>query len=228
MIECHDLSVTLDQTTCLESINLSMSSTGITTIVGPNGAGKSVLLKTLAGLQAPSSGSITLSVKEVGWVPQSPVLLDRSVYDNLVLPLNLNGITDAQNLAQAALDWANIHTLGHSYALRLSLGQQQLVALARAWALKPKLLLLDEPCASLDPQRQQHVENLLRELSQQGCKIVMSSHLLSQAERLADDVVFLDDGRLVIHTSQAAFFDAQSLQVQPTIRERIEAFIRYA
>lgn len=209
---------------CLRDIDLSINAEGITVIVGPNGSGKTVLLRLLAGLLAPSSGRrhcsntfLSMTYPHISWVPQTPVLLDRTVLANLLLPLQANHIDNAHERAHAALAWANITSLSALPAVTLSTGQQQLLALARAWSLTPHVLLLDEPCANLDPHRQQHVEQLIQQLSNEGCKIVMSSHHLSQAQRLADDVVFVSSGHIVAHTSSHRFFAGTHLsQETPT------------
>lgn len=235
MVKGQSLELILNNRPCLQSIDIDISHNGITAIVGPNGAGKSIFIKVIAGLLTPSAGYIKTSVPSVGWVPQSPVLLDRSVRKNIELPLQTNKTDHVNRRTDAALAWANIEKLADLPARSLSLGQQQLVALARAWALEPQLLLLDEPCASLDPQRQQHIEQLLLALNQEGCKIVMSSHLLSQTKRLAEDIIFLDSGQLITHCRNSDFFNYDGnatadnkAGITPAIRQQIEAFIQYA
>ncbi len=246
MIHCDQLGLRLGQQARLQDINLHIDAAGISVVLGANGAGKTLLLKLVAGLLAPTTGHLRITHPHihspiVTWVPQTPVLLDRSVRDNIALPLyTQDKATVAQRVSQA-LAWANIDDLAHLPALTLSTGQQQLVALARAWAIEPQLLLLDEPCANLDPNRQQHVEALIQQLSAEGCKVLMSSHHLSQVKRLASDIVFLDQGSVhqasvATHMSVEDFFNHmlgdhdtnRTETIDQGTAEAIRAFIQYA
>lgn len=243
MINVQHLSLQLQQQTCLHDINVEISSQGISMIVGANGAGKTLLLKLIANVLKPTKGriDITLPITDtiervitpaITWVPQTPVLLDRSVVDNIALPLHRLSKHFINTRVNDALDWANIHDLREQPALSLSTGQQQLVALARAWALQPRLLLLDEPCANLDPSRQQQIERLILQLNANGCKIIMSSHQLSQIQRMANDIIFLASGRLLIHTSTSEFFtmgNAKKTNMNNNaVKQGIREFIHYA
>ena len=247
-INLHDISITLNKKVCLDSINLTIEHEGISMIVGANGAGKTLLLKVIAGLLPINTGTLTSSgftdqaqtIRQT-WVPQTPVLLDRSVRENILLPLHHQSKSHSTILSSPksiytervnqALAWADIEALGEENTYVLSTGQQQLVALARAWALSPQLLLLDEPCANLDPNRQQHIEKLIKQLSHQGCKIIMSSHQLSQAKRIASDIIFIDAGTLITHTSVVDFFSDQQKKnpknMTPEARKKVHDFIQY-
>lgn len=233
MLNLQALNLTINQTPCIHELTMSINNTGTSVILGSNGAGKTLLLKLCAGLLPPSGGTIScrpqLHYPDITFVPSQPVLLDKTVYQNILLPLHCNHIEPAKERALAALSWANIQDLSNTPALNLSIGQQQLVALARAWALQPTLLLLDEPCANLDPNRQQHIETLIRQWANSGCKIIMSSHNIAQAQRLADDIIFMESGRLVTYTAAEYFFQpTPKAPLTPAIAEKIEHFIRYA
>jgi len=180
-------------------------------VLGPNGAGKSVLLRLCHGLLAPTSGSIragnrAASTERTAMVFQRPVMLRRSALANVAYPLDLPRGA-AKQKASALLGRVGLPHLGGRPSRRLSGGEQQRVALARAWALDPEILFLDEPTASLDPAATRAVEEIVREIAASGVKIVMATHDLGQARRLAGEVVFLHAGRLVEHAPSAQFFD---------------------
>ncbi len=248
MLNIQNASITFDNRFCLQDITLTVPDTGISVIVGANGSGKTLLIQLCAGLLEPSLGVIKRPTENhltsndktfihTTWVPQTPVLLDRSVFENIALPLRAAKHPHIKQRVTEALEWAKINSLALSQATTLSTGQQQLVALARAWALAPRILFLDEPCANLDPERQQHVEQLIYQLNQNGCKVIMSSHQLSQAKRIADDIVFLDHGQLVTHMPSSQFFSPSidppthskgKTLIPPRTLEKIQAFIQYA
>jgi tungstate transport system ATP-binding protein len=181
-------------------------------IIGPNGAGKSVLLRLLHGLLAPSEGRVRWGGAEAArrqaMVFQRPVLLRRSVRENALYPLKLAGVGRAERAgrAAAALAMVGLSALAERPARRLSGGEQQRLALARAAALAPEILFLDEPCASLDPAATRAVEEIVATLAARGTRIVMTTHDLGQARRLAGEVAFLHRGRLLEHAPAATFF----------------------
>jgi tungstate transport system ATP-binding protein len=186
-----------------------------TVVLGPNGAGKSLLLRLCHGLIRPSSGLILWRDMRVdaarrfqAMVLQRPVLLRRSVAANIGYALSVHGVPRRQRrvLASQALEQAGLLDLAARSARVLSGGEQQRLALARAWALKPQVLLLDEPTANLDPAATQAVETLLEQVYKTGTKIIMTTHDLGQARRLADEVLFLHRGRLLAHAPAAEFF----------------------
>ena len=186
-----------------------------TVILGPNGAGKSLLLRLCHGLIQPSSGTITWTGAEPStrrrsqaMVFQRPVLLRRSAAANIRYVLSLQGVPRRQRrtMVAEALEQAGLLSLAERPARILSSGEQQRLALARAWALKPQVLFLDEPTASLDPAATQAVEALLERIHHTGTKLLMTTHDLGQARRLADEVLFLHHGQLVEQAPASAFF----------------------
>ncbi|MCA3438441.1 MAG: ATP-binding cassette domain-containing protein [Rhodobacter sp.] len=196
----------------LSNVSLTLEAGSPSIIVGPNGAGKSVLLRLLHGLLTPSTGRVLWAgdaARRQAMVFQRPVLLRRSVLANAVYPLKLAGITAAEreSRARAALEMVGLAALADRPARRLSGGEQQRLALARAAALSPEVLFLDEPCASLDPTATRAVEEIVGTLAARGTKIVMTTHDLGQARRLAGEVLFLNRGRLREQTPAAAFFN---------------------
>lgn len=199
----------------LAGIDLELGDEGITLVLGPNGAGKSVLLRTICGLVEPSSGVLAWG-RDGGLRPQQgvmmvfqrPMMLRMSVLDNVVLGLKPLGVAGAERRRRglAMLERVGLADRAGDSARQLSGGEQQRLALARAWLTKPRLLLLDEPTASLDPSASAAVERIIREIRTDGTRILMVTHNLGQATRLGDDIVFMAGGRVCEHTPVRAFF----------------------
>jgi len=179
-------------------------------VLGPNGAGKSVLLRTLHGLIAPTAGTVSWSrpVRQA-MVFQRPVMLRRSALANLRYALAVNGVTEPERTsrATAALARVGLEKIADRPARVLSGGEQQRLALARAWALRPGILFLDEPTASLDPGATAEVERVIASIAAEGTRLVMTTHNLGQARRLADEIVFIHAGRAAERTAADRFFD---------------------
>lgn len=197
----------------LDGLDLELDGEGISLLLGPNGAGKTVLLRLLAGLLQGDGGSIDWagSVRPTGrlaMVFQQPMLLRLSVRTNVefaLRPLVPSGRERRQRTEEVLARVGLAHRAGDSARL-LSGGERQRLALARAWAVRPNLLLLDEPTASLDPSATEAVERIIREIRTEGTRVLMTSHNLGQAMRLADDILFLADGRIQEHAVAARFF----------------------
>ncbi len=214
-IVCTGIRVEHNGTAILRDVDLMLERGACTLVLGANGAGKSTLLRVLHGLLAPSAGSITWGGAPTrpdrqAMVFQRAVLLRRSAAANIRYALQLAGVTgaEADDRIDEALGEVGLLALASRSARVLSGGEQQRVALARAWALRPEVLFLDEPTASLDPKATRAVESIVRGIHARGTTIVMSSHNLAQAKRLADRVVFLDEGRLVEASPADRFFSA--------------------
>lgn len=197
-----------------------------TVILGPNGAGKSVLMRLCHGLLAPTSGAISWRGAGNGrnrqaMVFQRPVLLRRSALANVVYGLKLAGVSPRERELRArdVMDAVGLAGVADRPARVLSGGEQQRLALARAWALGPEVLFLDEPTANLDPVATREIETLIGQIHAGGTKIVMTTHNLGQAKRLGDEILFLDQGRLVERAPVDRFF------TRPASAEA-EAFIR--
>jgi len=199
----------------IDTLNLSLGAEGITVVMGPNGAGKSVLLRLLHGLIAPSAGHISWNgvrldpevAQRHALVFQKPVLLRRSVAANIDFLLHARGIRDP-DLRRKTLERVGLQDMSHHPARRLSGGEQQRLALARALVTSPEVLMLDEPTANLDPAAVQLIERIVKDSAARGTKILFVTHDIGQARRLADDVVFLHKGRLTEHSRADRFFDA--------------------
>ena len=199
----------------LEDLRFRLEAGPLTVVLGPNGAGKSLLLRLAQGLLRPSAGRIAWNGQPVAAVRrdvalafQRPVLLRRSAVANVAYPLKLRGVSGPERRRRTAeaLERVGLSALAERPARVLSGGEQQRLALARAWASEPAALLLDEPTANLDPAATRAVEEIVGAFKSAGTKIVLTTHDLGQAKRLADEVLFLHRGRLVEQTPAAIFF----------------------
>ncbi len=198
----------------VDGVDLMLSDGGVTVIMGPNGAGKSLLIRLLHGLLEPQAGQITWNGQQAGeatrarqaMVFQKPVLLRRSVVANVDFVLRLKGRRDA-GMRDGLLDRAGLLAKARQPARALSGGEQQRLAMVRALACQPEVLFLDEPTASLDPASTQAIEEMVRDARKDGVKILLVTHDVGQARRLAHDVVFIHRGRVAEHSPAASFFD---------------------
>ncbi|WP_442489772.1 energy-coupling factor ABC transporter ATP-binding protein [Halomonas litopenaei] len=198
--------------TLLGPLSLNLDGHRRTLVMGPNGAGKSLLMRLAHGLLQPTSGRLVWegSAPRQAMVFQRPVLLRRSALANLEYALAVQRVPRRQRLERAreALARFGLEALARRPARVLSGGEQQRLALARAWLLSPEVLFLDEPTSALDPAAIRAVEAAIDDFHRQGVRIVMTSHDLHQARRLADEVILLHHGRLVEQSPAATFFDA--------------------
>ncbi|MCB1926116.1 MAG: phosphate ABC transporter ATP-binding protein [Gammaproteobacteria bacterium] len=212
--EVHDLVYEAGGKRLIDSIDLQIPRDTRTVVMGPNGAGKSVLLRLLHGLLRPSRGEIRWNGRPLddalrrdqAMVFQRPVLLRRSVAANIRFVLKLHGRADDHEIARI-LEEVGLADLARQPARMLSGGEQQRLTLARALATTPRVLFLDEPTASLDPASTTAIEAIVQRAHERGTKIVFVTHDLGQARRLADDVLFLNKGRVAEHSPAHTFFD---------------------
>ncbi len=202
----------------IDGIDLTLLPGARTLVLGPNGAGKSLLLRLLHGLIRPSAGRVTWNgrpadagiLRRQAMVFQKPVLLRRSVAANIDYALKVRGLPRAERNPRVAemLRTADLGDLAASPARVLSGGEQQRLSLARALSTRPEILFLDEPTASLDPGSTQAIEQLIDAAAANGTRIVMVTHDLGQARRLADEVVFIHRGRVAERTAAFRFFQS--------------------
>jgi tungstate transport system ATP-binding protein len=199
----------------IDDLTLTLDSGARTVVLGPNGAGKSLLLRLCHGLLRPTAGSIRWTRddparlrREQAFVFQRPVLLRRSAAANVAYALAVAGVPRAerQDRVSMALAQVGLGYLAGRPARVLSSGEQQRLALARAWALEPKVMFLDEPTANLDPAATRAIEAVIAAMHERGVKIIMTTHDLGQARRHADEIVFLHQGRLIERADATRFF----------------------
>jgi len=199
----------------VDGVTLTLDAAARSVIIGPNGAGKSVLLRLCHGLLQPTAGRIRWNAPELPGAPrrqamvfQRPVLLRRSAFANVVYGLSVGGVATGarEERAREALHKVGLAALASRPARVLSGGEQQRLALARAWALKPAVLFLDEPTASLDPGAAYEIEKIVTAMHDGGTKIVLVTHNLGQARRLGDEILFMHQGRIAERAAAKDFF----------------------
>ncbi len=217
LLQLHEASVRFGAVTALQGVNLDLRRGEGLALVGANGSGKTTLLRLLHGLLPCTEGSCSrLPLQPEGRLPvaamlfQKPFLMNLSVRHNLLLGLALRGVPRSERQARCntALQRVGLTHSAARAARSLSGGQQQRLALARAWALQPDILLLDEPTASLDPSAKREIEALIGTVAAAGVTLVMSTHNLGQVKRLARRVVYLEAGRVVVDLPVEEFFNA--------------------
>jgi len=207
-VSFESVSLRIGETEIVRDLTLSFAPGAPTVLLGPNGSGKSTLIRLAMGLVAPTSGRVSWGGRDapgerLAMVFQRPVMLRRTAAANVAYALPARD--DAR--VRALLDRVGLAHLADRPARKLSGGEQQRLALARALARDPEILFLDEPTASLDPAATKAVEDIVRAVAASGVKIVMATHHIGQARRLAGDIVFLARGRLVERADAARFFD---------------------
>ncbi len=235
LFELSQAEVRYRKVQALSGVNLSIAAGESVALVGANGSGKSTLLRLLHGLVSPTTGQCQRDAQATqAMLFQRPFMLRTSAQNNVALGLWLRGVRWSAARAQAldALARVGLAPLAARQARTLSGGQQQRLALARAWALKPDVLLLDEPTASLDPHAKREVEQLIAEFTQRpipgavpahSMTLIFASHNLGQVKRLASRVVYLEGGRVLADLPVKAFFDHDHLR---SISEAADLFVR--
>jgi tungstate transport system ATP-binding protein len=227
-LELDSVSLEIGGHLILDRISMRLERGPRTVILGANGAGKSVLLRLCHGLIRPTAGRIVWHgargrdpARRQAMVFQRPVMLRRTALGNVAYGLKLARVPRRERAARARemLNRIGLAHVADRAARVLSGGEQQLVSLARAWALEPEILFLDEPTASLDPNMARAVEAIVAAINDAGTKIVMTTHNMGQARRLAEEILFLSQGRLLAQATAAEFFARPST---PEAREFIK------
>jgi tungstate transport system ATP-binding protein len=222
LLRLSDASVRFGTVQALKQVALDVHRGDFIALVGANGSGKTTLLRLLHGLLSHQGRRELADAKLVqAMVFQKPFVLRLSVWNNLRVALWLAGVPAADRAARAeqALQRVGMAGLRDRPARALSGGQQQRLALARAWAVRPQILFLDEPTASLDPSAKNEVETVLAAFAAEGMTLVMSTHNLGQAKRLATRVVYLERGEILLDQPTARFFSEQ-------VEGRAELFLK--
>ena len=209
--------------TILQDIDLTLNPEGFTIVMGPNGSGKTTLLRLMHGLDRARNGRVDWAIDNIqararqAFVFQTPVMLRRSVLGNIAYPLQLRKMSRRQ-AREVAMRWVESVELADRADLEahlLSGGERQKLAIARALITDPEILFLDEPTTNLDGSSMREVETIIRSANDRGTRIVMTTHDIGQARRLASEVVFLNKGRICEHQPAQKFFaDPQSEAAQ--------------
>jgi tungstate transport system ATP-binding protein len=226
LLELRGVDVRFGPVPALSRIDLRVKAGERIALIGANGSGKSTLLRVLHGLLRPARGSLQVHGDTVqAMLFQRPFVLRTSALNNVALALWLRGTPwrAARDRAMAALARVDLSDVAGRHARALSGGQQQRLALARAWALQPGLLFLDEPTSSLDPHAKREVESLMAGFAEAGMTLVFASHNLGQVKRLASRVVYLEHGRVLADLPVEFFFDRTLL---PTVSRAADLFVK--
>ncbi len=202
----------------LSELSFELGAEGCTAVLGPNGSGKSLLLRLCHGMLQPTAGSVRWgsatpahAAAVQAMIFQSPALLNRSVRANIDYALKVRRMPpkDRRHIVAEAMERCGLEAVARRNALVLSGGERQKLAIARAWATRPKALLMDEPTSELDPRATREIEGMIRLIAGQGVRVIMATHDMAQTRKLADDVLFLDGGRLQAHLPTREFFQYQ-------------------
>jgi len=219
-IKLDDVSLLAREVTILDRVSLILGAGQPTVLIGPNGSGKTSLLRIAMGLTPPSRGRLTWNGREDvppthrAFLFQRPAMLRRSTAGNIRYALAAAGVPRGERDARLAelVNLVGLTGLEQRAARRLSGGEQQRLALARALAKQPQILFLDEPTASLDPAATKSVEDVIRTVTAQGIKVVISTHDLGQARRIGGDTVLIHHGRIIESTDSETFFNNPQTQ----------------
>ena len=213
-IKVKKLNFEKGQRKLLTDISCEIKAKGITIILGPNGAGKTLFLKFLHGLISNSSSEVTFANKTLNtsirkqqsMVFQSPILLRRSVFKNISFALQQRTKIINKEKILKVLKRVDLLNLVNENAILLSGGEKQRLSLARAIVTLPKVLFLDEATSNLDPYSIQIIEKIIKEVNKQGTKVIAVTHDLLQAKRLANDIIFINKGKVLEFTAAKIFF----------------------
>jgi ABC-2 type transport system ATP-binding protein len=196
----------------------------VVAVIGPNGAGKTTLLSILAGIQPPTSGTVSRGPREVGWVPQSPAVYTKlSVAENLRLFARLEKVADPDAAVAAMLEQTGLAERADDELGTLSGGNRQRVNIAVGLLADPPVLLLDEPSSSLDPRQRERLWEFIGALAARGTAVVFSTHNVGEADRYADRVLVLADGEALFTGSPTDL----EVRVGGDPRDFEAAFVRF-
>jgi tungstate transport system ATP-binding protein len=206
-IELKDIIVKSNGRTILSIPHALIPADRITACIGPNGAGKTTLLKLLDGLVKPDSGTVSYSFKtKTALVLHHTPMIKASAKTNIAMVCDADGSIENADVDRV-IEQVGLNELANSPAHKLSAGERQKVCLGRAILQKPNLVLLDEPTANLDPKTTEQVEELIRQFDRQGVDVIFSSHQLAQVQRLAEHIIFIDQGEIKERGPVGPFFN---------------------
>lgn len=206
-IELKDIIVKSNGRTILSIPHALIPADRITACIGPNGAGKTTLLKLLDGLVRPDSGTVSYSFKtKTALVLHHTPMIKASAKTNIAMVCDADGSIENADVDRV-IEQVGLNELANSPAHKLSAGERQKVCLGRAILQKPNLVLLDEPTANLDPKTTEQVEELISQFDRQGVDVIFSSHQLAQVQRLAEHIIFIDQGEIKEKGPVGPFFN---------------------
>ena len=225
-LKINNLNYSVNGNNILKNVNIECEEPGITIIAGNNGSGKSTLLKLLHGLIDIDKEKITwnnynnIKIKKYqSMVFQNPILLNRTVRENLEYIVKTSN-KDRKNSAEEVIDKLNIKNIAHISAKYISGGERQKVAIAMAIIRDPKIIFLDEPTSQLDPVYKNEIEHIISSLSNDGVKIFMTTHDISQIKRIGKEIIFIEKGKVLFQNKVKYFFNDKHCEL-------IEKYINY-
>jgi len=225
-LKINNLNYSVNGNNILKNVNIECEEPGITIIAGNNGSGKSTLLKLLHGLIGIEKEKITwnnynnIKIKKYqSMVFQNPILLNRTVRENLEYIVKTSN-KDRKNSAEEVIDKLNIKNIAHISAKYISGGERQKVAIAMAIIRDPKIIFLDEPTSQLDPVYKNEIEHIISSLSNDGVKIFMTTHDISQIKRIGKEIIFIEKGKVLFQNKVKYFFNDKHCEL-------IEKYINY-
>jgi len=228
----HALSKRFGETEALCEVSFEAGAGEMVAVIGPNGAGKTTLLSIIAGAQQPSAGTVTgpslgsAQASEVGWAPQQPALYSKlSVAENLRLFARLEKVTDPDRTVDRMLEQTGLRERAHERLGRLSGGNRQRVNVAIGLLGGPPVLALDEPSAALDPSQRERLWQFIHGLAEGGTCVLFSTHNVSEAQRYADRVVVLDEGRLLFDGTPGGLMLEASAEEGADFERALVAFL---
>ena len=225
-IEFKNLNLNLDNSIFFKNLNLCFSHSGISAIIGPNGSGKTLILKLIMGLVKPTKREIYLddnSRSNISYASQNVILLRRNVFENLSLPMKIRGLGNKfiNNRIEKLLKYFRMHDLKKKSARSLSVGKKQYLSVIRSFILDSNILILDEPCANLDNYSTKRIEKFILLEKKLKKKIILVTHDIYQAKRLADEIILLNKGEVKVHETKKDFFLGQNSVVSNLKKEEI-------
>jgi ABC-2 type transport system ATP-binding protein len=204
VLSVRDLAKSYGELEALRDVGFEVQAGETVAVLGPNGAGKTTLLSIIAGIQPPSAGSVSRGPREVGWAPQQPALYSKlSVAENLELFARLEKLADPAGAVRRMLEQTGLANRANEPVGRLSGGNRQRVNVALGLIADPPVLALDEPSASLDPAQRERLWDFIGGLTVAGTAVLFSTHHVSEAQRHADRLLVLADGRLLFDGTPA-------------------------
>ncbi len=228
VLEAEGLGMRYGERDALRGVSLSASRGELVAIIGPNGAGKTTLLSILAGIQRPSSGTVSRAPADVGWVPQQAALYGKlTVEENLRLFARLERVADPDATVERMLDLTGLRERAGDQASVLSGGNRQRVNIAIGLLGEQSILLLDEPSAALDPRQRERVWEFVLSLAAGGTTVIYSTHNIQEAERHAQRVLVLADGELIFTGSPRELEDVVERERGGRGEDFEEAFVAF-
>jgi ABC-2 type transport system ATP-binding protein len=228
VLSVRDLAKRYGEREALRDVSFDAAPGELVAVVGPNGAGKTTLLSILAGIQRPSTGSVSRTPREVGWVPQQPALYSKlSVAENLALFARLEHVADPAGAVERMLGQTGLRERAGEQVGRLSGGNRQRVNVAIGLLSRPPVLALDEPSTALDPGQRERLWSFIRALAADGTSVVFSTHDVNEVQRYAARALVLADGELLFDGSPASFLAEAEHAAGDSIEDFEDAFVSF-